>query len=224
MKSKQFSLDAVAVMFLGSDIGSLKASEEGKALADDLTLMFSYAADIMHLPKWAFEYHPNFKKMSNVIEINYKRVESILVREINDTLKDENTILSKLVKSSDGDLGFTTLFAIDAIQAGMESTGNNAIFLFYHLARNQEKQETLYREICETIGHDGKLTESSLAKVGVRKLFQFFFKCHKNDMTWSMVGLQLLIILTFLLVEVYQSLPNGEHKVEQLSHWIQQNH
>ena len=175
MKSKQFSLDAVAVMFLGSDIGSLKASEEGKALADDLTLMFSYAADIMHLPKWAFEYHPNFKKMSNVIEINYKRVESILVREINDTLKDENTILSKLVKSSDGDLGFTTLFAIDAIQAGMESTGNNAIFLFYHLARNQEKQETLYREICDIIGPKGNLTESSFAKEGARKICNFQF-------------------------------------------------
>ena len=190
MKSKQFSLDAVAVMFLGSDIGSLKASEEGKALADDLTLMFSYAADIMHLPKWAFEYHPNFKKMSNVIEINYKRVESILVREINDTLKDENTILSKLVKSSDGDLGFTTLFAIDAIQAGMESTGNNAIFLFYHLARNQEKQETLYREICDIIGPKGNLTESSFAKEGARKsvifnlysLLKWFLTVHKYDL------------------------------------------
>ena len=217
MKSKQFSLDAVAVMFLGSDIGSLKASEEGKALADDLTLMFSYAADIMHLPKWAFEYHPNFKKMSNVIEINYKRVESILVREINDTLKDENTILSKLVKSSDGDLGFTTLFAIDAIQAGMESTGNNAIFLFYHLARNQEKQETLYREICDIIGPKGNLTESSFAKEGARKsvIFNLY-----SLLKWF---LTVHISMTFLLVEVHQSLPDGKHKIEQRSFWIEQN-
>ena len=107
--------------------------------------------------------------MSNIIEMNHKRVKTIMDREINNALKDEDTILSKLVKSSNGDLGFTTLFAIDAIQAGMDTTGNNAIFLFYNLARNQEKQETLYREICDTIGPEGKLTESSLAKEGVRK-------------------------------------------------------
>ena len=175
MKSKQFSLDAVAVMFLGSDIGSLKASEEGKALADDMSIMLSYAADIMHLPKWALEYHPNFKKMSNIIEMNHKRVKSIMDREINNALKDEDTILSKLVKSSNGDLGFTTLFAIDAIQAGMDTTGNNAIFLFYNLARNQEKQETLYREICDIIGPKGNLTESSFAKEGARKICNFQF-------------------------------------------------
>ena len=174
LRSKQFGLDAVGVIFLGSDIGSLKGSEEGKALIEDTTLMLSYAADIMHMPKWALDYHPNFKKMSNLIEINYKRVESIMDREIKNALKDENTILSKLVKSSGGDLGITTLFAIDAIQAGMDTTGISVVFLLYHLARNQEKQETLYREICDTIGPQGTLTESSLAKEGVRKFCQFF--------------------------------------------------
>ena len=175
MKCKQFGLDAVAVIFLGSDIASLKGSEEGKELIEDTSRMLSFAADILHFPKWALDYHPNFKKMANLMELNYKRVVAILDREIENALKDENTIISKLVKSSGGDLGITKLFATDAIQAGMDTTGNNALFLLYNLARNPEKQETLYREICETIGPQGKLTESSLAKEGVRKLVQFFF-------------------------------------------------
>ena len=174
MKCKQFGLDAVAVIFLGSDIESLKGSEEGKALIEDMSLMLSYAGDLMHLPKWALDFHPNFKKMSNLMEVNNKRVVAILDREINNALKDESTIISKLVKSSGGDLDITRLFATDSISAGMDTTGNNALFLLYHLARNQEKQETLYREICDTIGPKGKLTESSLAKEGVRKSFHFF--------------------------------------------------
>ena len=74
VKCKQFGLDAVAVIFLGSDIGSLKGSEEGKELIEDMSLMLSYAGDLMHLPKWALDFHPNFKKMSNLMEINNKRV------------------------------------------------------------------------------------------------------------------------------------------------------
>ena len=176
MKCKQFGLDAVGVIFLGSDIGSLKGSEEGKALIEDTSLMLSFAADILHFPKWALDFHPNFKKMSNLMEVNNKRVVAILDREISHALEDENTIISKLVKSSGGDLGITRLFATDAIQAGMDTTGNNALFLLYHLAKNKEKQETLYREICDTIGPQGKLTESSLAKVGVTKLVFIVFK------------------------------------------------
>ena len=174
VKCKQFGLDAVGVIFLGSDIGSLKGSEEGKALIEDTSLMLSFAADILHFPKWALDFHPNFKKMSNLMEVNNKRVVAILDREINNALKDESTIISKLVKSSGGDLDITRLFATDSISAGMDTTGNNALFLLYHLARNQEKQETLYREICGTIGPQGKLTESSLAKEGVRKSVSVF--------------------------------------------------
>ena len=173
MRCKQFGLDAVGVIFLGSDIGSLRGSEEGQALIEDTSHMLSFASDIAHLPKWALDFHPNFKKMSNLMEINYKRVVTILDREINNALKDENTIISKLVKSSGGDLGITTLFATDAIQAGMDTTGNNALFLLYHLARNQKKQEALYREIQDTIGPQGKLTEHSLAKEGVIDIFIF---------------------------------------------------
>ena len=55
-------------------------------------------------------------------------------------LKDENTIILKLIK---GDTNIATLFATDAIQARMDTTGKSVTFLLYHMARNKEKQEIL---------------------------------------------------------------------------------
>ena len=42
----------------------------------------------------------------------------------------------------------------------------------YHLATNPDKQEILYREICDVIGPQGSLTESSLAKMKYMKAVQ----------------------------------------------------
>ena len=42
----------------------------------------------------------------------------------------------------------------------------------YHLATNPDKTETLYREICDTIGPRGELTEVALAKMKYIKAVQ----------------------------------------------------
>ena len=36
--------------------------------------------------------------------------------------------------------------ALDALVSGIDTTGNSASFLLYHLARNPEKQEKLFKE------------------------------------------------------------------------------
>ena len=61
---------------------------------------------------------------------------------------------------------------IDALQAGIDTTGSNAAFLLYHLAANPEKQELLYQEICDTIGPEGAVTETALAKMKYMKACQ----------------------------------------------------
>ena len=50
--------------------------------------------------------------------------------------------------------------------------GSTASFLLYHLATNPEKTELLYREICDTIGPRGQLTEAALAKMKYIKAVQ----------------------------------------------------
>jgi len=42
----------------------------------------------------------------------------------------------------------------------------------YHVARNEEVQEKLYKEICDTIGPDGHLTEAALGKMSYVKACQ----------------------------------------------------
>ena len=57
--------------------------------------------------------------------------------------------------------------AMDAMMAGVDTTGGAATFLMYHLASNPDKQEKLYREIVDIIGpstHD-QITESKLKKM-----------------------------------------------------------
>ena len=61
---------------------------------------------------------------------------------------------------------------IDALNAGIDTTGGAATFLLYHLATNPEQQETLYQEICQTIGPTGQLTETALAKMRYMKAVQ----------------------------------------------------
>ena len=168
-KSKQFGLDAVSVIFLGTDIGSLKGSEEGEAVINEVSTLLELAGDLIHIPKWMLDYHPKFKKLVHSFEATINRVKIIIDRDLHRAQKNENTIISKLVTSCGGNTSIPTTFAVDAINAGADTTGNSAIFLLYHLARNPEKQELLHSEICQTIGQHGNLNESALAKV--RKLY-----------------------------------------------------
>ena len=45
------------------------------------------------------------------------------------------------------------VMANDALFAGIETTGNTAGLLIYHLATNPEKQENLYQEILKVINN-----------------------------------------------------------------------
>ena len=49
------------------------------------------------------------------------------------------------------DSGIPVVMANDAMFAGIDTTGNTASILLYHLATNLEKQETLYQEIVKVI-------------------------------------------------------------------------
>ena len=58
-----------------------------------------------------------------------------------------------------------TVMAMDAMMAGVDTTGAAATFLLYQLAANPEKQELLYEEIRETVGAGGKVTEAALRRM-----------------------------------------------------------
>merc|ERR1719500_1778931 len=71
----------------------------------------------------------------------------------------------KLTRRCGKDSNVPVAMALDALGAGIDTTGISATFLLYHLATNPEKQEKLYQEICDTVGKDGSVSARSLSKM-----------------------------------------------------------
>ena len=64
----------------------------------------------------------------------------------------ELSVMEKMFVRCGGNRDIPTVMAMDAMMAGVDTTGGAATFLLYHLAANEDKQELLYREIVDTIG------------------------------------------------------------------------
>ena len=86
--------------------------------------------------------------------------------------EDSETIIAKLFRNCGRDSPIPFVMAVDMMMAGIDTTGSTATFLLYHLATNPEKQEILYKEICDTIGPEGHLTEAALNKMVYMKAVQ----------------------------------------------------
>ncbi|CAG5129616.1 unnamed protein product [Candidula unifasciata] len=87
-------------------------------------------------------------------------------RKQNGTLDpDEPNLLLYLL--SDSSLDFMDIVGImeSFYIAGTDSTAKNLQILFFNLAKNPDKQETLRKEITSLLGHDGPVTAESLAKL-----------------------------------------------------------
>ena len=80
--------------------------------------------------------------------------------------------MAKLVRACGPGSPVPLVMGIDALQAGIDTTGTSAAVLLFHLADNPDKQDILYQEICDTIGPKGKVTESSLGKMRYLKACQ----------------------------------------------------
>ena len=76
----------------------------------------------------------------------------------------ERSVLVKLLERCGDNRAIPIVMAVDAMFAGVDTTGVTATFLLYHLAVNQEKQEILYQEILGTVG-SGQVTEDGLRRM-----------------------------------------------------------
>ena len=95
--------------------------------------------------------------------------EKFLTNNLTNT--DEMSVLQKLIHKCGPESKIPEVMAMDAMMAGIDTTGNTAAFLFYHLAANPEKQDILYKEIKEKLG-DQKLTPSILNEMKYLKAVQ----------------------------------------------------
>lgn len=124
-----------------------------------------------HIVKWMPFYNKFVNASTETAELISKHIEKARDKIDVEDVTDES-VLAKLVRKHGKDSKVPVVMAIDAIGAGVETTGNTAIFLLYHLAKHPEKQETLYQEIYSFLGKEGNLTSSSLMKMRYLKACQ----------------------------------------------------
>ena len=78
--------------------------------------------------------------------------------------RSERSVLEKMLERCGDKTEIPTVMAMDAMMAGVDTTGASATFLLYLLAVNQDKQELLHREIQEVMG-EGKVTVAGLKRM-----------------------------------------------------------
>ena len=75
------------------------------------------------------------------------------------------SVLEKLIGKAGPESQIPVVMAMDAILAGIDTTGNTLAFLLCDLAVNPDHQEKLYNEIVEVVGERGRVTEAKLKKL-----------------------------------------------------------
>ena len=168
----EFALDAVGVFALGTRLGSLQETGDGKKLMDLSVKIGNLFQFLILCPAWAHPYLPQFRQFEKVSSENYvickKHVDAALAR----VTPDDQTLIAKLARKCGKDSPIIATMGADSLAAGLDTTGASAAFLLYHLAANPEKQEKLYQEICDMIGPHGKLSEAALGRMRFLKACQ----------------------------------------------------
>eukprot|EP00088_Acartia_fossae_P027881 TRINITY_DN28634_c0_g1_i1.p1 TRINITY_DN28634_c0_g1~~TRINITY_DN28634_c0_g1_i1.p1 ORF type:complete len:285 (+),score=86.81 TRINITY_DN28634_c0_g1_i1:32-856(+) len=137
--------------------------------------MFQLFAIVTVIPAKYDKYVPKFKEYIKLSEDVYKMGRDKIDQAIEKHKVDgslEGTILAKMLERCGPESKIPHVMANDALLAGIDTTGNTATFLLYHLATNPDKQEKLYEEIVRVVGADGKMTEEALTDMRYLKACQ----------------------------------------------------
>jgi len=167
-----FALECVGSMFMGTRLGALKGTGDGKRLIDLAALTGEHLITFFFLPPKFLPYVPKYKSFIAGIEESFDICKKHIDNAIENVNDGDDTIIAKLVKKCGKDSPIPLIMGIDALQVGIDTTGTTGAFLLYHLASNPEKQEKLYKEICDIIGPHGEMTETALAKMKYMKACQ----------------------------------------------------
>jgi len=165
---QEFALESIGCIFLGSRLGTLAGHEDGRRLIEAQTQVLGWSLPMLFLPLKACRWIPGWKnvmkQMITSLEITNRKVTEALEKvDVDDP--NDNTVLAKFVRRCGKDSMVPTIMAIDALGAGIDTTGVTGALLLYHLAKNPDKQEILYKEIKEHVGPDGSVSLKALSKL-----------------------------------------------------------
>ena len=174
---KLWALESIACIFLCTRLQMFSDDPAknvvGKEMISAVAISFEEMVKLLFMPP-IWKYFPNlipsyrrFDKASETLAKLSKECVDTALDQLDLDNDSEQSILAKLARRNGKDSPICHIMAMDALVAGIDTTGNTAILLLYHLATNPAKQETLYKEIVDTIGagKDDLITESGLNKV-----------------------------------------------------------
>jgi cytochrome P450 family 12 len=168
-----WALESIASIFLNTRLGCLAdpPSEDGAKLiaASDSVLGKDMFRLVIRPPLWKYLPVPAFRRFDAAC-MEILRIADMYVQRAAAELQQspgldgEKSVLEKLIASNGGKLDIPVIMAIDAMMAGIDTTGNTAAFLLYHLASNPGQQEELRREVEREVGA-GIVTEANLKRL-----------------------------------------------------------
>ena len=133
---QKYSLEAVAYIFLGSRLGTLSGNGDGdgQRLIEIADAIGPTSQKLLFLPLFSLKYLPEYKRWIKYLEESFDICEKHVKNAIATSTDDSETIIAKLYRSCGKDSIIPTVMGIDALNAGIDTTGGAATFLLYHLA------------------------------------------------------------------------------------------
>jgi len=170
----RWALESVGAIFLDSRIGCLNEppAMEAQAMIECVDVCLGDPLiELITKPPFIWKYiwkGVDFKKFDAASERMFEITSGIIKKaqlKNKDKVyenKDNMNVLAKLTEKCGPDSTIPQVMAMDALFAGIDTTGNTSAFMLYLLGINPEKQELVHKEIVEKLPPSKKLTASIL--------------------------------------------------------------
>ena len=168
-----WALETTAIVFLAKRFKSFSCdpteSSWGREMVEAVETFMSTNLQMNYMPP-VWKLFPNLvpamrehdQSMKTLLRLTKDHVMEALAKvDVND--ESDQSIIAKFAKRNGKDSPICLAMAIDSLIAGLDTTGNTATILLYHLGKNPQKQEILFQEIDNVIGSDDvKIDEAKL--------------------------------------------------------------
>ena len=138
----EYTLEALAVIFIGTKLGVLQGSTYGLEMISKVKRLFKLFFILFPLPKHIAVMLPIWREFVEISEYLHKISEHHIDKAIEKDKTDgslNGTVLGKLISRCGASSPVPKVVSVDALSAGLDTTGNSAAFLLYHLATNPGK-------------------------------------------------------------------------------------